>query len=76
MTLKEKSMEINSAVHNWHCVLFITFSLFMAPLSTQGKVWTYDVPGGEKLKSQDYEVTLTCEGETVQSFVYLSYEIW
>ena len=37
------------------------------------EVWTYDMPGGERFSSPDYEVTVEAGGKTHRAFVHYSF---
>ncbi len=49
----------------------IALAMITAPASAE--VWTYDVLGGKKYSSPDYEVTVESDGKTHRSFVHYSY---
>lgn len=54
-------------------VIAITAFLLIFSVQGYGEVWTYNVPGGEAFSSPDYEVTVTSEGNTKNSFVSYSF---
>ena len=52
--------------------LVLLIACTIISLSGFNQVWTYDVPGGNSLSSNDYEVTVISGSETKNSFVYFS----
>lgn len=69
-----KTIRITKSIllHNSkYCCLFLLILILGVP-SGYGKVWTYNVPGGGLLSSNDYEVTITGKEGSQNSFVYFS----
>ncbi|MHC5058911.1 MAG: hypothetical protein ACYTKD_30005 [Planctomycetota bacterium] len=52
------------------CCLCVFFASCFAASAASAAVWTYDVPGGERFSSPDYEVTVESGGGAKRAFVH------
>lgn len=72
-SLKFKNKNNQRQGKRYKYILGITVLILVLSVQGFSKVWTYNVPGGKAFSSPDYEVTVTSEGKTQQSYVYYSF---